>query len=264
LLKFSDPLVDYVETLISQWKTWGDSEQLRPELMKRMGDTLVDFIADDSTRSHFVSKMPSPKNISNFFRFFPRSQLIVLVRDGRSTTESRVRSFGETYETAMTRWRDGAIELLKFRKSLETNPESSSRVHWVRYEDVVEDVEAEVGKILDFVNLDGDRFDRDKAFKMPVLGSSTFGRSHAGDLNWTPTQRDETFQPLERWNEWPASLHRRFNWVCGDLMRAHGYDNLVESEKKSWVKNRVIDSLKSGRDLISRKKASLRHLIWAT
>ena len=58
---------------------------------------------------------------------------------------------------------------------------------------------------------------------LPVTGSSTDGKNPDGSLDWAPTEKAENFRPLERWSEWTAEQHERFNAVAGPAMTALGY-----------------------------------------
>jgi hypothetical protein len=222
LLKFSGLPIGYVDALVKEWSVWGDADYLRPPEI-------------------LVSKMPSSKNIRSVFDFFPGAKVVVLLRDGRATCESRVRSFGETYEVAMQRWGEGADEIIDFIRACDSNALMAMRVKVVRYEDLVTQPRTNLADILNFLGLDQLLYPFEEAMKLPVFGSSTYGRDQQHGLNWGATERHESFDPLNRWKDWPRRRHQRFNWVCGARMKDLGYEALEAFDASARIRNTIRD-----------------------
>jgi hypothetical protein len=166
--------------------------------------------------------MPSVEGADRFRALFPRSSLLVLVRDGRSLCESGVRTFGWTYERAFRRWRDAADIVL----GLSAGAHADRHLAVVRFEDLVERSAEVVRTMCQTVGLDPDTFPYDRIDGVPVRGSSTLSAT-GGPVHWSPVEKPTSFAPVERWESWPPYLHRRFAEVAGEQQRALGYD-LVE------------------------------------
>jgi hypothetical protein len=166
-----------------------------------------------------VVKNPRVRHLDRFFSLFPTSRLIVLLRDGRSVAQSSVASFGGDIATWARRWAEGADEIAEFSRA----SGEDSRVLVVRYEDLVTDLRPHLERILDFCGLDRSSFDFERAAQLPVYGSSeAFGPVHAAS-SYRPVERDETFDPLRRWRDWPSAMHDEFWAIAGAQMRRLGY-----------------------------------------
>ena len=170
---------------------------------------------------------------------------MLLVRDGRSVTESMVNGFGFSHERAARRWARGARELLDFTR----DPASANvRFTLVRYEDILEDSKARIAELLSFLELDPDRYDWDAAEALPVFGSS-FAKE--GEVSWRGIERPADFDPSTRFADWDAALRSRFDWIGGDLLEAFGYERDA-SATAGPVRQRGLDAVWPVRDLARR------------
>jgi hypothetical protein len=200
---------------------------------------LLSVLASQVKEKRVVTKTPSVRNLNYFFKFFPRAYLLILVRDGRAVVESRVKTFGESYEAAMRKWAEGADEILRFDQ---TAKGSEFKYLIVRYEDVWNNLEEELRKILTFVGLPVDSFDFAAAANLPVRGSSVF-RGEEKHIHWKPVARTPAFDPLKRASHWNRSVHERFNWIAGQQQATLGYGqaNAEKREFLSLLWNKAMD-----------------------
>jgi hypothetical protein len=167
-----------------------------------------------------VTKSPSVRNLGLFFSLFPRARLLILIRDGRSAVQSAMTTFAWDFDTAAHVWGEGAEQIRRFDRA---HHDSDLSYRIVRYEDLVDDVEPTMEELLDFLDLDRDRFDFAAASRLPVRGSSAFFGPGRATVNWDPVEKDAAFAPKERWREWDPTLLRRFEWIAGDQLRHFGY-----------------------------------------
>lgn len=240
LLDKSDLLVRYVNSVFPGWRRRGTDPEVERLLYEHLGSGLVSVLASRTKEKRLVTKTPSVRNLPNFFKLFPRAYLLILLRDGHALVESRVRSFGESYETAMRKWADGAETILRFTQSAGRVP---ANCLVVRYEDLWTQPEKELRRIFAVVGLDPDKYDFKAAIDLPVRGSSTFHGKDEQRYHWTPVKKTADFDPLSRANSWSRSTHERFNWIAGDKLASLGYGEMSRQEREpSWVvRNRLLD-----------------------
>lgn len=213
-------LQHYVDAVYAHWEPRGE---VRKEwLYESLGSGLLSIWAGrlaDGRR--LVTKTPSTKNIGLFFRLFPQAYLLVLIRDGRSVVESAARTSGLDYETGARRWARAAQEILRFRQAAGS---AAHRVLMVRYEDLYANLDTELRRILEFLQLPVDEYDFEAARSLPVRGSSAMSRTSSDRVHWAPVEKTSEFQPLARWRHWPPLRHERFNWIAATYLEAFGYE----------------------------------------
>ena len=233
LVRSSGHLVDFVDEVSREWTPEWDVPATAPsELLASIGDGILAWLTGDSDR-RIVTKMPSVEGAARFRALFPRSPLVVLVRDGRSLCESGVRTFGWSYERAFRRWRDAADTVLDLTTAAHADP----HVAVIRFEHLVERPAEVVRSICQTVGLDPDAFPYDRIGGLPVRGSSTLSTA-GGTVHWAPVEKTASFTPVERWESWSPHLHRRFAAVAGEQQRALGY-GLVEPGGSDTVAERA-------------------------
>ncbi len=219
-LEHSGHLAAFVEAVRSAWDpNWGTfSADLLERLHAGVGEGLVSFLWTDRSR-RLVTKSPSVRHLDRFFKFFPRARLLILVRDGRSVVQSAMKTFGWDFDRGCRAWSEAAQTVHRFQQT-----ESARADHWrlVRYEDLVDDPERQLPAILEFLGLDVTRYDFEAARRLPVRGSSAFGRD-TGKVHWEVVARDASFAPKERWRQWSAAQLERFDWLAGEQLVDLGY-----------------------------------------
>jgi hypothetical protein len=204
-----------------------------------------------------VAKNPSVRHLERFFDFFPEAQLLILVRDGRSVTQSCMDTFGWSFERAARAWARGADAIERFRDG---HAQRSDRWHLVRYEDLLDDLEIQMRAILEFLRLDGAVYDMDAARSLPVRGSSVFFGDGRSAVHWEPVAKDATFSPKNRWRSWPAHRLDRFDWIAGDRLCAFGYETARRTQPSpSTAKHVLLDAGWTARQAV----AGARSLIGA-
>ena len=234
-LRKSDPLVSYARSMARSRKL---PELVEEDVLRLVGDAWLEWAsAGLGDTSRLVLKDPSVRNLGRFFRFFPDSFLLVLVRDGRDIACSslragfaaprrfhalRPRTYRRIFESRISelarRWAAASREIRAF---LET-PEARARSRLVRFEDLVRQPEREVGAILEFLGLPADRFRWDACAELGVRGSSFVG-DREGSLDWSE-RRPEAFDPVGRWRAWSARDVRRFLSVASGELAHWGYE----------------------------------------
>ena len=216
-----DLVLHYVQTLSNQWNLKGESKDIQTDkLCAGLGDGILSFLAEKTKKKRLVTKTPSVHNLEYFFKFFPKSCLIIIVRDGRSVVESGRRSFGWNYEMAMTRWAEASRAIQSFRR---LNSESDHKYLIVRYEDLYSNIEQELPRVLAFLNLDIEKYDLEAAKNLPVRGTSDLKKIGRKEIHWDSTEKHQGFAPLARWNGWGRYLHERFNSIAGEYSTHFGY-----------------------------------------
>ncbi len=243
LLANAHLLTRYVDGVSRWWKQHWGQDELRTEkeaLAQQIGQGLMGFLSAQLERrkqlsakdgnngrpTRLVTKTPTVKNLGLFFQLFPTSKLLVLVRDGRSVVESAVRTFDRPYGHAAREWASSAQIIQNQRKEHAATP-----FLLVRYEDLYTNVEKELRRIFDYLQLDADVYDYAGAVNLPVRGSSTLrGQPSAREvpwvakgIHWDPVQKPANFNPVERWASWSRAKHERFNWLAGDYLEPFGY-----------------------------------------
>jgi hypothetical protein len=220
LIRWSPHLEAYVEDVTRCWsEEWEVPDSEGENLMLALGGGLRSWLADRS-QQRVVTKMPSVEQAQNFSKLLPDCPLVVIVRDGRSVSESGVRSFGWSYERAFRRWNTAAQITLELQQQHADNPNFTV----VRYEDIVEKPTEVMRQLCLTTGLEVERYPFDEIAAVPVRGSSTL-RSDQGEseIHWTPVERSDSFNPTERWRSWDDHLHRRFAAVAGPAQEALGY-----------------------------------------
>lgn len=220
-LDASDHLIAFAEAARAAWDPdWGEvGPDIVAQLHAGLGSGLVSFLWADRGR-RLLTKSPSVRHLDRFFLFYPRSRLLILVRDGRSVVQSAVSTFGWDFDRACREWAAGADTIRRFQ---DAEAARASKWRLIRYEDLVDQTEAELRRMLEFLDLDPARYGFEAARTLPVLGSCAFGRD-SGPVHWNPVEKDPSFAPTARWRCWTDAQMARFDWLAGDQLRALGYD----------------------------------------
>ena len=219
-LEHSDHLTAFATAVQSVWDPrWGTfGVDIGHRLYESIGDGLVSFLWADRRR-RLVTKNPSVRHLDRFFHFFPSARLLILVRDGRSVVQSAMDTFGWDFDRACRAWSEAARTIRHFQQ---TQSARADRWRVIRYEDLVDDTEAQLRAVFEFLRLDAERYDFLAARNLPVRGSSAFGL-HDGKVHWEVVPKDNTFTPKERWASWSAAQRERFEWLAGEELRDFGY-----------------------------------------
>lgn len=219
-------LANYVDSLVNSWTEQNNSKDYnhyKDTLLEGFGLSLSGFLWN-ATRSKtegkttMVAKTPLVNNLKLFPKLFPSAKLIILVRDGRDLVESAVRSFNYDRNETIINWVKATETIKKYTESV-----TEDKYLIVRYEDLHENVEMEMKRILMYLDLEIEKYNFDAAADLPVVGSSVFKRGD-GNVHWWPVSKNETFQPLERTKEWTKEDHDHFNAIAGESLLYWGYE----------------------------------------
>jgi protein-tyrosine sulfotransferase len=233
-LRKSDPLVTYARSMARSRKL---PELAEEDVLRLVGDAWLEWAgAGLPEGKRLVLKDPSVRNLDRFFGFFPRSYLLILVRDGRDVACSSLRAgfaapqrfhplrprtyrriFVGRIEELARRWAAASAEIRAFLETLD----AGARCRPVRFEDLVRQPEREVGAILEFLALPAERFRWDAFAELGVRGSSFVG-DRKGSVDWSD-RRPEAFDPVGRWRAWSARDVRRFASVASAELAHWGY-----------------------------------------
>lgn len=244
LVSHSDLLLRYAESKYGSWSAdWGFGEDTIDKLVVNLGRGLHSFLetrdVENQGSGYLVTKTPTCRNLDNYFRLFPQSPLIILVRDGRSVTESLVRGFHWSYERAMHNWADESHRIVEFEHQWQDVKDNRYLI--VRYEDLYRNTAVEMTRILLFLDLPVHLYDFNAAAELPIIGSSF---ANSGDrVDFTPKEKSSDFDPLRRWSGWSKAMQTRFNWVAGDFLVAFGYQTELPSfSLRIRIWNHVLDA----------------------
>lgn len=227
-LAHADLLEQYADTVYRSWdRTWREQLASPDLLLAHLGRGLISFLDAESLKhedmptqqqvTRVVTKTPSVRNLVLCRKFFPTIKPIIIVRDGRAVVESSVRSFRRNYEEVAHEWAAAGTEIQAFTQS-----HSADDYLLVRYEDLQQNTEEEIKKVLTFLDLDIAQYDFDAMRQLPVFGSSQIVADTEQKVHWTGSTFTN-FEPNKRWQHWDQSLHERFNRIAGTTMRHFGY-----------------------------------------
>lgn len=228
LLHDSHRLGDYVDRTYERWKRlpWIENqEELRASLERRLGDALLQFLSSDiDPDRRLLAKTPSVVNLHNFFRFFTKAKLLILVRDGRDTVESAARKWPKAgYRRFMREWGNNARAIRDFMSGEHAEARGSS---WelVHYEGLLDDPRASARNLLDFLELDAETFRWDKLEDLPIFGSSQNTDERGRVVSDAPVQHLADFNPRQRWKNWGWRRKRQFKKLAGEGLIQFGYE----------------------------------------
>jgi hypothetical protein len=257
LLSKSDDLLRFSRRVARRWEgSWKEEQNAEDVICEFLGRGLVALLRSrmpGGRNRRLFTKSPTVINLRYFPKFFPGKPLLILVRDGRSVTESLSRGMRLGFERAMRRWTEGARIIREF---VEKQGDGPDRHLLIRFEDLVANPRRELTRVFKFLGLDSRRYDFKAARNLPVYGSSFFQGDKPGPLHWEPVTKTSDFQPLNRWRHWNRAKHARFNWVAGKYLKAFGYQEVETGPHRfgSLLKNSFLDALHEGTRLAAKAR----------
>lgn len=232
LLVHAELLRRYADVTAASWSQWmeesTDEEEVSASLFEGLGHGILRYLNGLLTPGkRLLIKTPWSLNLELFFPLFPNAKLLLLVRDGRDTVESTMRSFeGRKYKPSMRSWAAGARRILDFTDGRRVGP-ASTPWRLVKYEDLVRQPEERMDEIFTFLDEAPDT--GTDVGEVPVVGSS----SHRGgrkEVHWEPLEKPPNFNPIGRWEAWPRRRKRKFKKLAGKELVDLGY----EAPDSSW------------------------------
>lgn len=212
----------YVSGVEQQWNSRWNPDNKDERLRQLLAEALLDFCSQEreNKSGRLVTKTPSIEGLDVFRRFFPNAKLLLVVRNGEATVESARVSFEWGFLETCMRWARSAAAINRFAAA--DGPGGQHLI--VRYEDLFEDLNNQLERILSFLDLPLEDYDFERANDLPVKGSSELKAGASGDLHWQGVPRTENFDPLSRSRNW-SSFHRSlFSVAAGGEARDLGYD----------------------------------------
>ncbi|MCS4155852.1 hypothetical protein GGQ03_003157 [Salinibacter ruber] len=270
-LSKSDLLRLFAERVYGHWSVdWSlKKKNTSKDVLGAIGEGLLKFLrsqaitengqtAEENT-STVVTKTPHPKNVGLFDRLFHDSFLILLIRDGRAVTESRMRTFEESFDEAVQAWRRGAREVIRF---VEEHGWTSDWHRVLKYETVFKDPEEELRQIYDDVGMNFSSYPSSYLEEIAVVGSSTYGEDGEG-VTWEEKQDDGSFNPLNRFQDWEKEKHERFEWLAGEEFRNLGYTTSQPITSASVARHYLLDVKQFPKNAKRAVHAKLRSLVFS-
>lgn len=188
------------------------------DFLPLFGSALVAYLyAFVPEGQRMLLKMPGVQYLDYFYSVFPYENLLLLVRDGRDVVTSTVRTWPQIRFThACRRWRRSADQILRFQERHSGRPG-----YWLaRFEDAVLDPTTFVREVCRRFDLDENRYPHELSKALPVHGSSEL-KEQGKLVGFVP--KPENFDPIGRWQEWPAGKRRTFKRIAGQALLDLGY-----------------------------------------
>ena len=187
-----------------------------------MMNYLHSFVPEGKT---LLIKVPWMQFLNYFFTFFPRENLLLLMRDGRDVVHSTIKTWPDRdFESVCRQWDASAKIYLDLQKRF--NP-GEDKICFVKYEDLLRDPAEVTRRVLEAFDLDWLKFPEEKIHELPVRGSSAMQRD--GKVSWTPAEKGGEFKPLGKWCSWSEKEKKIFKTICGETLVTLGY-----AEDLSW------------------------------
>lgn len=243
LLRYSDSLINHIDKVSGNWKeSWGNSKQ---ELQDCMAEGWINFLLPEKIRDdqRLITKTPMPYGAENFFRLFPKGQLLIIIRNGPDAVESYQKTFDKSFEASVNNWALGARTILELRKNHAALENKSFKI--VRYEDLYSNTSDSIKEIFSFLNLDPSKFDMEEALSQGVIGSSS-QRDKGEEVSWKQEEvKSPDFDPTSRAKNWTNAERSRFDYLAGTEQAELGYSKLLERKSplfliQNWAKSAFI------------------------
>jgi hypothetical protein len=197
-------------------------------LFKKLGDGIISFLKEfTEKKSRFLIKCPDSSNIHNFLKLFPNHKLIILIRDGRDTVESFMRTWPKSsFKVISKTWANHARLILNFIK--DNNEKSTKSFLVVKYEDLIYDLRNIFEDLSKFLDINPKSIKIDQLENINLIGSST-NRGIKKDVNWDEIKKPPHFNPIGRWKSWSPRNKKIFKKVAGKELIELGYES-----ENSW------------------------------
>lgn len=182
-----------------------------------LGFGLNHMINHQAPGKKIVLKTPQPNGLENMHDYFPNAKILILLRDGRSTSESMVKSFNWTYKESIELWSKGAEHILQFQKSYPYK--KNYRI--VHYEDLILNFEEELSKVLKFLGLSLSNFNFAGAKDLPLIGSSDTVQKN--NNKWIASPLPPKNMLVKRYANWPEKTRKLFIKQAKTVSEKLGY-----------------------------------------
>lgn len=212
--------LEFYKIVTNKWaQDWNNDTS---EFKKSLEFGLLNYLdPGGSDAKYVITKTPHPDNSELFLEAFSEGYMIIITRKGQDLVQSFIKTFNSRFDDATRGWTRGAecIHKVITNKKLM----DSGRVITIKYEDLYQNNEETMIKLLNFLKLDITKYDFQKSKNFDVIGSSTF-KGTSEKATWTPIPKNESFNPLGRFKHWSKFRHYRFNFMAGKLSTELGYE----------------------------------------
>lgn len=228
-LAASGGLIEFRNKIADRWTMLNlldekECADFADRMLKRIGEALADEIVSGAATRPVLSKTPSSENISNLDRLFPASRLILLVRDGRDTCYSAIKSgFYSSPREIFSLWAYRVDEMIEYA-GMPDFDRTDSRHLWIRYESAVEKPLLQLSRAEKYLGIRVDDAKRAVVRHLDIVGSSDFSSPDDGSFNYTVVSRSEDFNPIGRWRRWGKELRSEFKEIAGRQLISLGYE----------------------------------------
>ena len=250
----------YVDRVLVHWR-----KHLAPDVQVRkrqalaadLGRIALAHLFDDREASsdrapYRVTRTPSVQNIELLKQVFPAVKPIIIVRHGRDSVFSAMRSFDRSFKKSVLGWRRASRDILNFLNS----PEGKDAL-LVRYEDLFVDSRRQIARICEYLGLDPARMDFEAAENLPVRGSSDLRKKPTDPMHWGPVEKTSAFNPIARWHEWSAARQNQFLSWAGPELVALGYEQR-DALPAPTLSNRIAAFVRNLRFSVSLRRRNRR------
>lgn len=148
-VEFSE-LVQLIDEAVIETRDDMESFEQRCVLINKIGES-----RRDSTRKARwgIKIMREIKNLSRYKKLWPGAQFVHIIRDGRDVAASQLIEHGTWGYADIEKAANGWVELIRAARKQATE----DNYFEIRYEDLVEDTEAALGRLVGFLSLDLDQ-----------------------------------------------------------------------------------------------------------
>ena len=235
LYTYSELIKEYAYNTVSTWSKWvegGDKALVAHSkgLVSAMGEGLLTYFKQfTEPGATLLFKTPDAGHLENVFHLFGAGKVVLLIRDGRDTLESFSKSWGGdgAFGKMCHRWSNRVDTILKFKEMAEKSG-YGNRLLFVRYDELNNNTNIELTKILEFLGADKDIFPWNELKNVPVLGSSNH-KTKDDIVHWNPVEKKEDFQPNEKWVTWSEKKKNIFKKAAGENLIRLGF-----AESNDW------------------------------
>lgn len=218
----------YAQEVTKHWAVSRKGGDVRRDMLSSIGSSMVNYarsVSEDGSK-RLLLRSPRANGVAYLPTLFPKSQLIVIVRDGRDVCASAERSWKRKHKWRWRaewarRWNEGASAILQFLNS-EASSQYTDRWLLVRFEDLVTDMKPTMSSVLHFIGVNPETYPWSEAENAGVIGSCV--TADEGGLHWRPVEKQPGFNPIGRWKgEWSWAHRRLFKHIAQEKLQALGY-----------------------------------------
>lgn len=230
LFTYTDYLKEYAYKTVSIWNKWveGGEEALNKHakgMVQSMGEGIINYFGQYAAPGQtLLFKTPDTGHLDNFFHAFPHTKVIILVRDGRDTVESFLKSWGGrfAFKKICIRWSQRVDLIWDFMEKVKRSG-FEDMVHLVRYDHLNDNTAEELKKILKFMEIDDSRYPWEELNQLPVVGSSSL-KNKEKEVHWKPVKKSRQIKLKQKWLHWNKYKKEVFKRIAGDNLVKLGFE----------------------------------------